>query len=73
MDLHFAWVKFHKRFPGSHGILQFSRVGFNRDRTQALFYLGNQWDSLAGNGCFVLMGKSEGNWKLIAQVGLWAS
>lgn len=45
------WLAFYKRFPGSPGIMTFSRVGFSEDGTQALFYLSNHCGGLAGLAC----------------------
>lgn len=32
------WEEFYRRFPDSRGIVVLSRVGFNKNRTQALLY-----------------------------------
>jgi hypothetical protein len=32
------WLAYYKRYPGASGIVTWSRVGFNADGTEALFY-----------------------------------
>ena len=38
------WERFRQSFPESDGTLRFSRVGLNRDVTQAMLYAGQQFD-----------------------------
>ena len=39
-----GWARFRREFPGSNGTLRFSRVGLDRDLTQAMLYAGQQLD-----------------------------
>lgn len=42
------WPAYYKQFPGSQGILTFSRVGFSDDGTGAFFYFSNRCGDLCG-------------------------
>lgn len=37
-----VWPAYYKQFPGSQGLLTFSRVGFSGDGAQAFFYYSNR-------------------------------
>ncbi len=68
-----GWEKFYKKYPGSPGITGFSRVGFNKARTRALLYRGNQADWLAGTGSLSLFEKRGGQWTVEKEVTIWKS
>lgn len=44
------WEYFHLQHPGAFELVEFSRVGFNKDRTQALVYTGSCMNWHAGGG-----------------------
>lgn len=67
------WLAFYKRFPGSPGIMTFSRVGFSEDGTQALFYLSNHCGGLCGTGMYVVMEKRNGKWAIEKEIEMWIS
>jgi len=67
------WFAFYKRFPGSPGIMTFSRVGFSEDGTQALFYLSNHCGGLCGTGMYVVMEKRNGSWAIEKEIEMWIS
>jgi hypothetical protein len=68
-----GWERFRERFPESTGTLDFSRVGFNSDLTQALVYAGVQVDWLMGQGAYGLYTRTEGGWAQSASVMAWIS
>lgn len=68
-----GWQDYYKRFPGSQGIATFSRVGFSRDGTQALFYFSNICGGLCGGGEYVVMEKSNGRWMIAREIEMWIS
>jgi len=68
-----GWFAFYKRFPGSPGIITFSRVGFSEDGTQALFYLSNHCGELCGTGMYVVMEKRNGSWAIGKEIEMWIS
>ncbi len=68
-----SWPAFFKTFPGSSGILTFSRVGFSRDGMQALFYGTNRCDGLCGSGMYIVMEKRNGRWVIEKEIEAWIS
>ena len=68
-----GWPAFYKRYPGSQGILTFSRVGFSADGTQALFYSSNVCGGLCGGGSYVVMQKRNGRWAIGREIEKWVS
>ena len=68
-----GWAKFNKIYPKANGIINFSRVGFNRDKTQALVYRGFGCGWLCGQGDFIVLRKVDGKWIIEQEIGLWVS
>jgi len=68
-----GWEEFYKKYPGSTGTTELSRVGFNKDMTMALVYFGNQRHWLAGAGYYVILKKEDGNWTVLASAMAWIS
>jgi hypothetical protein len=68
-----GWARFRSEFPESDGTLRFSRVGFDRDVTQAMLYAGQQFDWNVGSGGFWLFSKLDGEWKGAGRAGSWLS
>jgi len=68
-----GWERFYDQYPNSQGVITLSRVGFNTNNEQALVYVGNQADFLAGQGDYVLLTKEGGEWKIEKTVLAWIS
>jgi hypothetical protein len=68
-----GWDEFYSQYPNSRGIVWISRVGFNKKKTQALFYFGNQYTDSAGEGYLILLTKAGGAWKEQTHVTVWIS
>ncbi len=68
-----GFAEFHKKYPFASGIIYFSRIGFNKERTQAVFYVANPVDSEMGRGYIVLMEKNKSGWILVNFINLWIS
>ena len=68
-----GWTSFRRSFPPSDGTLRFSRVGLDREVTQAMLYAGQQFDWNIGSGGFWLFSKSDGEWTEAGRVGSWIS
>jgi hypothetical protein len=66
-------ARFRRTFPESDGTLRFSRVGLDRDVTQAILYAGQQFDWNVGSGGFWLFSKLDGEWAEAGRVGSWIS
>ncbi len=67
------WPEYYKRFPGASGIVTWSRVGFNSDGTQALFYESYRCGDLCGTGRYMVMEKKNGSWMIGADIVVWVS
>lgn len=63
---------FFKRFPRGYGALTFSRVALNRNLTEAFFYTEHLC-GLCGEGKFVYMRKTAGQWIVAATASTWVS
>jgi hypothetical protein len=57
-----VWKPFYTKYPGSPGIITVSRVGLNRDKTLAIFYVGNQRHLLLGEGQLHVLKKEGDVW-----------
>jgi hypothetical protein len=68
-----GWNVFYTRYPNSPGMTTVSRVGFNRDLTQAFVYAGTWSNWLAGAGYYYLLEKVDGSWVILQQVMAWIS
>ena len=68
-----GWERFRRKFPESDGTLRFSRVGLDRDVTQAMLYAGQQFDWNVGSGGFWLFSKTDGAWVEAGRLGTWIS
>ncbi len=64
---------FHKKYPGSRGILSFSNIGYNVAHTQAIAYFSFNGGGQNGHGSFVMLLKVKGNWTVADTFGLWRS
>ena len=60
-------------FPPSLGIITFSKIGFNGDRTQALVSVNDSCPALCGSGQFYFLRKQDGNWSIEGVKELWVS
>jgi hypothetical protein len=65
--------KLSEAYPGSHGYLIFSRVGFNNTLDQAVIYVGSVGGPLMGSGSYFLMEKQNGEWIMKDEVMSWIS
>jgi hypothetical protein len=69
-----GWEKFYQKYPDSRGFSNFSRVGFNDKKTQALVYQGHSCGGLCGGGSYMLLVKTNGIWTIKGSVGpTWVS
>jgi hypothetical protein len=67
------WPAYYKKFPGSQGLLTFSRIGFSVDGTQAFFYYSNRCEGLCGTGEYVIMERHDGHWAIQQEIEMWVS
>jgi hypothetical protein len=67
------WKGFYKQYPNSGGIYSFSRVGFNKDGTQAYLSAGLSCGELCGQGKQYFLQKKDGEWIVVKEQGTWIS
>jgi hypothetical protein len=67
------WLAYYKQFPGSPGLLTFSRVGFSTDGAQALLYVSSNCGGLCGGGYYVVMERHNGRWVIEKEINVWVS
>lgn len=60
-----------KKYPGSRGIFDVSRVGFNESKTQAIVEVGIIFNGLSGQWNFYILENIHGQWKIKKVIG-WA-
>ncbi|MBA2441070.1 MAG: hypothetical protein H0V53_01500 [Rubrobacter sp.] len=68
-----GWERFRRTFPESDGTLRFSRVGLDREASQAMLYAGQQFDWSVGSGGYWLFSKADGEWVESGRAGAWIS
>ena len=68
-----GWDEFYEKFPGSQGVMELSKPGFNSDSTQALVYVGNQGSWKGGAGYYVLLVKENDTWNIQKRYKYWVS
>ena len=66
-----GWKTFYRLYPHSNGYLRLSRVGFNKDRTEALVNTGWMSGSLSGEGHYFLLLKKDGKWRIERSIATW--
>jgi hypothetical protein len=66
-----GWNAYYKLY-GS-GMVTWSRIGFNADGTQALFYESYRCGGLCGTGRYIVMEKRNGGWVIGNDNVVWVS
>ena len=72
-DVTGGWEKFHTLYPNSNGYIQFSRVGFNAAKNQAIFEMGHFYASLGAGGLIVFLKKENNTWQVVQSFYTWIS
>jgi hypothetical protein len=65
------WTNFSKKFPDTHVITSFSKIGFNRDANQALVYMEQYCGSKCGVGNLYFLVREKDEWKLQSKITIW--
>jgi hypothetical protein len=68
-----AWRKFMLKHPNTPGIIIVSRIGYNRERDQAVVYSGMSCGELCGQGEFTWIVKHNGVWEVESSNVVWIS
>jgi hypothetical protein len=58
-----GWPAFHTAYPGTHGYIELSAVGFAPGKNFAVVYSAVHCGPLCGTGGFVTLSKSGGVWR----------
>lgn len=72
-DIDANWKKFYNDYVNSDGVIRFSRIAFNEDKTQAIFEIGHSYASLGGEGSIIYLKKKNGTWTIIEVIPTWIS
>lgn len=72
VDTSAGWEDFFRQYPGSDGLISFSRPGYSHDGTQALIYVSIACP-LCGRGEYLLLSRTSGRWKIVARSVDWLS
>ena len=67
------WKKFYEAYPGSHGYISFSNIGFNKAKDKALVYFVHWCMALCGTGHYILLSKNNGRWAVLEHSQIWIS
>jgi hypothetical protein len=59
------WNAFYRRFPGSSGLVEVSRVGFGQDGKSALVLVEYGCGGRCGGTLYVLLAKQGGRWRVV--------
>jgi hypothetical protein len=62
------WDDFYKHYPHSCGLQEMSAVGFNKERTRAILFMGEACGFVCGEWSFHLFKKVDGSWKQVPGV-----
>jgi hypothetical protein len=67
------WNQFYQQYPGMHGIVTFSRVGFNSDKSQAVVYVRYDGGIMTHRGEYFVFAHKNGSWEIQTQKLIWIS
>lgn len=59
-----AWKQFYQIYPSMSGILTFSRVGFNSDKSQAVVYVRYDGNVMSSHGEYFVLVRKIGSWEV---------
>jgi hypothetical protein len=72
-DLNKDWNEFYEKYPKSNGMIQFSRIGLNSDKSQAIVEMGHYYASLGADGFLLYLVKENNSWRIIKIINTWIS
>ncbi|HEX8429823.1 MAG TPA: hypothetical protein VF625_01005 [Longimicrobium sp.] len=70
-DLEALWREFSERHPGAAGYFQVSAVGYDRDATRAVLYVGHRCGMLCMQGYIMTLAREGNGWKVLDYPILW--
>jgi hypothetical protein len=75
-DFNFIWWDGHYRINNEndpinyYGIITFSKIGFNKEQTKAILYIGIMLED-DGEGNYYILEKENKEWKIVNIIGGW--
>src|SRR5262245_13674610 len=63
------WDNFYRHYPDSGGLIHFSAVGFNTDKTVAVVYMSHSCGLRCGHGEYHFLQKIDGKWVPLDWIG----
>lgn len=73
MSLDAAWKKLFESFPEATGWMSVSLPGYTASRDIAVVYVAHHCGSLCGQGSYVYLHRSGGEWKVVVRFPIWVS
>jgi hypothetical protein len=67
------WNQFYQEYPGMHGIVTFSRVGFNLDKSQAVVYVRYDGGIMTHRGEYFVFAHKSRSWEIQTLKLIWIS
>jgi len=68
-----GWEAFYTKFPGAFGKIRLSQVGFDKDTTQAIVYIGHLYGRLSGTGSIFFLKRKGSKWVIFDVIEIWVS
>jgi len=68
-----GWRGFYQKYPHASGLITLSRIGFNRDHTEAFVYDTYSCGGLCGEGNYVVLTKIGSVWWIQDTACIWES
>ena len=65
------WRAFYSKYKGAPGLISFSKVGFNKQKDEALVYVARANSEDSGGGHLILLKKKKNTWKVTKEETLW--
>lgn len=72
-DVNQGWNDFYKKHPNSNGMIDLTRVGFNKDKDQAIVAVGHYYASLGAEGLLIYLVKKNNSWRIVQTINTWTS
>jgi hypothetical protein len=67
------WEKFYKKYSNAYGMIGFSKVGYSKDKEQAIIYYAHRCGGKYGSGNLAFFELERGVWQLKFIFPLWFS
>lgn len=67
------WELFNLQYPKTGKLFTLSRVGFSKDKKQAIMFLTFWCGKTCGEGEFYILKKENSKWKVVKTMGSWIS